>query len=221
VIEIARNSLSLIPDYSQFKKTIFGGYLKKTGDLKLALLKSKINNDQYGYEIYYYARDFSNLKSYLQNEFELITTQQNYITREYLIALANYLQGVTPKDNHWADKAIEFLEEKIEEIPQDARIYATLGKCYAFKGMNDSAIASGEKACDLLPYSFDAHLAPIRKQDLMEILIITGDYEAALEIMEQLLGTPSWLSKGILKLDPIYDKIRDMPRFQELMNDTL
>ena len=52
----------------------------------------------------------------------------------------------------------------------------------------------------------------------MEIYTFTGKYDMALEKIEFLLSVPSWLSVGKLMIDPIFDNLRSLPRFQNIIN---
>jgi serine/threonine-protein kinase len=44
-----------------------------------------------------------------------------------------------------------------------------------------------------------------------------GEHEAAIDLLEELLPAPSWLTVPILEVDPIWDPLRDHPRFQALL----
>lgn len=50
-----------------------------------------------------------------------------------------------------------------------------------------------------------------------EILAQTGEAEAAIDELERLLGQPSWLSVPKLRLEPLYDPLRDHPHFRALL----
>ena len=51
----------------------------------------------------------------------------------------------------------------------------------------------------------------------MEIYIFTGNYELAMDKIEYLLSIPSDFNKSDLSLDPIYDPLRNLPRFQKIL----
>ena len=49
------------------------------------------------------------------------------------------------------------------------------------------------------------------------ILAQAGELDAALDEIEQLLAGPGYLSVHTLRLHPLFDPIRDHPRFQALL----
>lgn len=52
---------------------------------------------------------------------------------------------------------------------------------------------------------------------MAEIYIIAGEYENAMDQIEFLLSIPSVMSVQWLQVDPVYDPLRDNPRFQKLV----
>jgi serine/threonine-protein kinase len=97
-------------------------------------------------------------------------------------------------------------------------IYSCLGFAYAGLGQKEKAIEEGEKAIKLIPLSEDAIWGPLLMEQLAYIYIRTNEHEAAIDKLEILLSIPSALSVPVLRLDPIWDPIRDNPRFQQLLD---
>jgi serine/threonine-protein kinase len=82
--------------------------------------------------------------------------------------------------------------------------------------MNDSAMFHGQRAIQLLPTSRDAFDALFLLLDWAEILVIFGENEAAISQLEYMLSIPGFLSKHLLILDPLWEPLRDHPRFRAL-----
>jgi len=218
-IEYGRQGLTVIPDFKGFNNDIYRGYLSKTGDLKVALNESGLTDEDAQYEIYYYNKEYDKLIDFLNRDSTVIADQTTYEPQTFRLALIYYLKGDKLHSKIYADSTISFLKKKIIEDPVDERFYATLGKCYAFKGDVQEAIINGRKAVDLKPAKIDAYQGVFKEQDLMEIYIMTGNYDLALDRIEHLLSIPSWLSVGSLTIDPLFDSLRNLPGFQKILSN--
>ena len=54
-------------------------------------------------------------------------------------------------------------------------------------------------------------------ENRVRILAQAGELDAALDEIEQLLAGPGYLSVHALRLHPLFDPIREHPRFQALL----
>jgi serine/threonine-protein kinase len=115
-------------------------------------------------------------------------------------------------------RARPILEKAIQEGSDDASRHMTLGMVLAGLGEKDAAIAEGKRAMALLPESQDALDGPKTTLALAQIYAWTGENDAALELLERSLITPAGVTVSSLKLNPIWDPLRDDPRFQVLIN---
>ena len=115
------------------------------------------------------------------------------------------------------DSARSFLEAKVKEWPEDARIHSSLGLACAGLGRKEEAIQEGKAAVELLPVTRDAWRGPLRVEDLARIYVKVGEYDAAIDQLELLLSIPYEISIPLLKLDPVWDPLRNSPRFQKLL----
>jgi TolB-like protein/Flp pilus assembly protein TadD len=107
-------------------------------------------------------------------------------------------------------------EELVKEEPDYALYHSILGRAYAGLGRKEEAIREGQKAVELLPLSKDA-LEPPRLRDLARIYVLVGEYDQAIDHLEYQLSIPGPITIWRLKLDPIYDPMREHPRFQALL----
>ncbi len=117
------------------------------------------------------------------------------------------------------EKAKALAEEEIKQTPNDASAHARLAQTLAGLGQKDAAMGEISKAQELLPESKDAFDGPGITETAAEIHAIFGDAAGAVSILEGLLQRPSSVSVAVLKINPIWDKIRNDPGFQKLISD--
>ena len=129
------------------------------------------------------------------------------------------------KDDHRSasaryDSARVYYERIIRSNPQSAYVcfyHGALGLAYAGLGRKDDGIREGEEAVRMMPISKDAVVGGVLVKFLAEIYVMCGEHEAAIDQIETALSAPSFLSVGLLRIDPIWDPIRTHPRFRRLV----
>jgi len=146
-----------------------------------------------------------------------IETQFWVHTRAQLAAEVYALQGEADRARAWYDSARVYLEGRIQEEPEDCRLYRSLGVAYAGLGLDEEAVQAAQRAVDLMPVTRDAVQGPEGLEGLARVYVMIGDYDAAVEQLEALLSVPSYYSVPLLSIDPIWDPLRDHPRFQALL----
>jgi serine/threonine-protein kinase len=118
------------------------------------------------------------------------------------------------------DSARVYYERIVRSNPQSAYIcfyHVALGLAYAGLGRKEEAIREGEEAVRMMPISRDALVGAELVGFLPEIYVMCGQYEAAIDRIETALSVPSFVSAGVLRVDPIWDPIRTNPRFRRLV----
>jgi TolB-like protein len=113
--------------------------------------------------------------------------------------------------------AVDLLQREIEARPYDHRLYSALGYAFALVGRKEEAVRVGERAVELMPTSKDALDGPSQEIELAKIYTRVGETDKALDLIEILLSIPCELSVGLLHVDPVWDPLRDHPRFQALL----
>ena len=77
------------------------------------------------------------------------------------------------------------------------------------------------KEWELYETSMSFHMDYLKGSDNLvskiEMFIWLGEYNQAIDLIDQMLSIPSRLTINGLKLDPSFDPIRDYPRFQEVL----
>ena len=104
------------------------------------------------------------------------------------------------------------------DSPDSAARHGLLGQILAGLGQKEAAIAEGRRAVELLPESRDAFDGPSATVLLAQIYAQTGEAEQALQLLDHSLNTPNGITVPILKLDPVWDPLRNDPRFQALVD---
>ena len=210
------NKSLLLDQNPENKGGIFMAVLLWKGDLEEALKSSTLSFQEIkitGIDYYFYHRQYEKLLINAdENE-----DQFNYSPKSLKIAFSYLLNANIPLCKKYADSAIAELNLKIKESPADDRYYAALGYAYACKGNNNKAIESVQKAIKLKPISLDAWQGFHKELDLIKIYIITGNYDLAMDKIEYLLKIPGDLSVPFLKVDPVFDRLRNLPRFQRIL----
>src|SRR5438128_712026 len=115
-------------------------------------------------------------------------------------------------------KAKEILDLQIKQSPDSPDMHIQLAKVLAHLGEKDAALAEAQRATELLPESKDAFGGPEIAAGVAEVYAILGENDRAIEILDGLLSRPSGVTVQGLKVNPIWDPLRNDPRFQALLD---
>jgi serine/threonine-protein kinase len=96
-------------------------------------------------------------------------------------------------------------------------VHVARGFALAGLGRRDEARREARWLQETIIYRTDAIDGSDLAVDRAQILAAAGENDAALDEIERLLSAPSQLSGPLLRLDPRWDAIRDVPRFQALL----
>jgi len=129
-------------------------------------------------------------------------------------------RGDTRRARAYGDSAARASSDVLTGTPDDAQRRVLLGLAHAYAGRKREAIREGERGVSLLPISRDAYTGPYLQHQLVRIYMLTGEPQKAMNLLEPLLETPYYLSPGWLRVDPTFDPLRKLPRFQALAAGT-
>jgi TolB-like protein/cytochrome c-type biogenesis protein CcmH/NrfG len=135
-----------------------------------------------------------------------------------LIGIAIKVKGDEKAAHEFFLKAKQFAENDIKQNPDDGISHARLAEVLAWLGQKDAALAEIQRARDLLPESKDAFDGPEITRTAAEIHAILHDADGAVTLLDGLLQRPSSVTVSVLKTNPIWDPIRNDPRFQALID---
>ena len=121
-----------------------------------------------------------------------------------------------------AEQARVLLEAQLaERATEDHTSLTELAWIYVCLGRNDDALRIARKATEALPIEKDALVGGYFLTGLAQIEAHTGQPEEATKILRHLLRIPAgeYISVARLKIEPVWDPIRNDPGFQKLLSE--
>jgi TolB-like protein len=138
--------------------------------------------------------------------------------RAAIHVLAGDAAGAQPE----SEKARALLEARLHERPQDGSAMMQLAWVNLALKNKAEALHLAHQASESLPIEKDAIGGPYFLSGLAEIEAQVGETNEAIGNLRQLLSIPAGLFVSIqrLKIDPVWDPIRNDPGFQQLLAGT-
>jgi non-specific serine/threonine protein kinase len=115
------------------------------------------------------------------------------------------------------DSARIIAEKNIKRAPNTAPDYWALGYALAGLGRKDEAIYYGRYRVDNPSPVTKRYVRKFTLKHLARIYVMVGEYEKAIDELETVLSVPMDITGWDLRLDPMYNPLRDHPRFKKLV----
>jgi tetratricopeptide (TPR) repeat protein len=111
--------------------------------------------------------------------------------------------------------AFEFFNEKLKDDPENPDFLSFAGISAA--GLNNrlKALETAQKAVKLSGYNYTQKTWST--EYLAQIYTMVGEYDKALELLEQLLKNPSDISVKLLQIDPVWKSLQGMAKFKKMI----
>jgi eukaryotic-like serine/threonine-protein kinase len=218
-------AISLSPDFTENYSNTPSLYYSWRADTGLARVALALIPKQDDYEtqiewfwLHLYERDYPAALSELALMSPVPEASQfSFVPKAQLRAIVYDFMHDSHRARSNFDSARAILENELTVRSDDDRVHSSLGIVYAGLGRKDDAIREGKLGVELLPVFKDAVAGPSRVEDLAVIYVMVGEYDAALDQIEYLLSIPCEFSVPYLRLNPRYDPLRTLPRYQKLV----
>jgi TolB-like protein/DNA-binding winged helix-turn-helix (wHTH) protein/Tfp pilus assembly protein PilF len=115
------------------------------------------------------------------------------------------------------EQARATLETRLHGRNDEAAARLSLAHVLLALGERDAAIAQAQQALDELPLSVDAVSGPFVLKMAAGFYAVAGEHERAFELLQRALEVPAGEHAHAARLNPVYDPLRDDPRFDALM----
>jgi TolB-like protein/Tfp pilus assembly protein PilF len=130
------------------------------------------------------------------------------------------LAGETEAAKSAGEEVRPLLEARFRARPDDTFAMTGLSWVYLALGRDADALRLSRQAADSMPIEKDALVGPTFQSGLAQIEARAGAPEEAIKRLRRLLSIPAgaWVSTARLKIDPVWDPIRNRPDFQQLLS---
>jgi TolB-like protein/Tfp pilus assembly protein PilF len=135
-------------------------------------------------------------------------------------AALRVLAGESDEAKSAGEEAQPLLEARFRERPDDTFTMTRLPWVYLALGRNADALRLSRQAADTISIEKDALVGPYFQNGLAQIEARAGAPEEAIKRLRRLLSIPAGEAVSIarLKIDPVWDPIRNRPDFQQLLS---
>jgi TolB-like protein len=118
------------------------------------------------------------------------------------------------------EEALPLLEARLRARPDDTLAVTELSWVYLALGRTTDALRLSRQNADTISIEKDALAGPIFQNGLAQIEARAGAPEEAIKRLRRLLSIPAGgaASIALLKIDPVWDPIRNRPDFQQLLS---
>jgi tetratricopeptide (TPR) repeat protein len=149
-------------------------------------------------------------------ESDALLAQQGTYPKAYLRAAALDGMGETALAAREYSEALPALAAEIGKHPDSGYQHSMLARAYAGLGRKQDALREAERAVAVMPISRDSLSGSMIAAERARVETRTGEIEAALGHIRELLAIPGVLSPALLRIDPAWGPLRANPRFREM-----
>jgi serine/threonine protein kinase/Flp pilus assembly protein TadD len=188
-----------------------------------AALDSIQNKDDVEYQtarlrLYLIERDYSGAKAFAAKVTDEVKRRPDFWLT---LAAVAHAEGKVNEERQANAEAKRSALLALVPRPDDPALLGELAIAEASLGQNEEALRHARHAANMLPPSVDAVGGAMCEMQLAAALVMTGDRDATFDKLSKLVKLPFGLiNYGDLKLNPVWDDLRDDPRFDRILAES-
>ncbi|HEX5490852.1 MAG TPA: protein kinase [Candidatus Udaeobacter sp.] len=167
--------------------------------------------------LYFMERDYSAAKPFAANAADEAKKVPDFWLT--LAAIA-HVAGKADEERQANEEARRLALVALGPRPNDPNILGQLSIAEAGLGQNGEAVRHARQAAETLPPNVDAVLGPSCEMRLAEVLVMIGDRDGAFDALGNLVKLPFGANQGDLKLNPMWDDLRNDSRFDRILAES-
>jgi serine/threonine protein kinase len=167
--------------------------------------------------LYYMERDYNGAKALAAKASDETKKMPDFWLT---LAAAAHTAGQANEERQANLEAKRLAQLALGPRPDDANLLGQLAMAEAGLGEREEALRHARRAAELLPSSVDAVAGPACENRLAQVLVMTGDRDGAFDKLGKLVKLPFGLNHGDLKLNPMWDDLRNDPRFDRILAES-
>ncbi|MEJ2613520.1 MAG: protein kinase [Ignavibacteriaceae bacterium] len=218
-------AIELTPDFEDYYRSLISLYIDWKGNTKDAWtvfekLKDKKpeNTDLLLITLNIYDKNFKTAINKLESlKTEYANDGAAYIPNSQMIALIYRYMKEYNLSKKYFEISIEQLKKKLLADSTDFRIYNSLSVCYAGLNNKEKALEQIKRGTNLNPFKEQSYFKFSRMLSFAEVYTLVGDYDNAIKQIDTILSKPGYFSVNRLKINPLFDPLRNLPGYKTLI----
>jgi TolB-like protein len=180
--------------------------------------KDDVNYQALRLRLYLIERDYSGAKAFAAKATDDVKKTSNFW---FTMAAVAHAEGNVKEEYQAYTEAKRLTLFALVRRPDNPRLLGELAIAEAGLGENEEALRHARRAAEILPRSVDAVEGPVCEMNLAAVLVMAGDRDATFDQLNKLVKLPfGVINYGDLQLDPVWDDLRDDPRFDRILTES-
>jgi eukaryotic-like serine/threonine-protein kinase len=167
--------------------------------------------------LYLMERDYGGAKAFAAKATDEVKRMPSFWL---LVAMAAHAQSNFEEARQANAEAKRIALASLLQRPDNPEALGELAFAEAALGRKEEALRHARHATEILPPSMDALAGPMCENRLAQVLAVTGDRDGAFEKLGKLVKLPFGLNYGDLKLNPMWDDLRNDSRFDHILAES-